>query len=181
MMIAAPLTMVIGIIMAVREDAGLSVVLVVAIPATVIILGSVVYRMVPYFQAMQLKIDAVNSVLREQITGMRVVRAFVREPEEAVRFAKANDELTDTALHSGRLMGFMFPTVGFIVNVSSIAVLWIGANRISSGDMQIGSMVAYLSYLIQILMAVIMATFLVSMVPRATVAAERIAEVLDTP
>jgi ATP-binding cassette subfamily B protein len=137
--------------------------------------------MVPYFQAMQLKIDAVNSVLREQITGIRVVRAFVREPEEAVRFAKANDELTDTALHAGRLMGFMFPTVGFIVNVSSIAVLWIGANRINSGDMQIGSMVAYLSYLIQILMAVIMATFLVSMVPRATVAAERIAEVLDTP
>ncbi len=180
MMITVPLMMVIGIVMAVREDVGLSVVLVVAIPVAVLLLGSLVYRMVPYFQAMQLRVDKVNSVLREQITGIRVVRAFVREPEESARFADANEALTDTALHSGRLMAAMFPTVTLIVNVSSVGVLWIGADRISSGDMQIGSLVAYLTYLVQILMAVVMATFLVSMIPRASVAGERIVEVLDT-
>ena len=180
MMITVPLMMVIGIVMAVREDAGLSVVLVVAIPVAVVLLGSIVYRMVPYFQAMQERVDKVNSVLREQITGMRVVRAFVREPEEAARFAEANATLTDTALRSGRLMAAMFPTVTLLVNVSSVGVLWIGADRISNGDMQIGSLVAYLTYLVQILMAVVMATFLVSMIPRASVAGERIVEVLDT-
>jgi len=180
MMIAAPLTMVIGIVMAVREDVGLSVVLVVAMPAAVAILGSIVYRMVPAFQVMQLRIDKVNSVLREQITGIRVVRAFVREPEESARFAEANTELTDTSLRAGRLMAAMFPTVTFIINASSIGVLWIGADRIGAGEMNIGSMVAYLSYLIQILMAVIMSTFLVSMIPRASVAGERIVEVLET-
>lgn len=180
MMIAAPLTMVIGIFMAVREDVGLSIILVVAMPAAVLILGSAVVRMVPAFQVMQLRIDRVNGVLREQITGIRVVRAFVREPQEAERFAEANDELTETSLRTGRLMAIMFPTVSLIINVSSIAVLWLGANRIQAGDMQIGSMVAYLSYLVQILMAVIMATFLVSMIPRAAVAGERITEVLDT-
>jgi ATP-binding cassette subfamily B multidrug efflux pump len=180
MMIAVPLMMVIGIVMAVREDVGLSVVLVVAIPVAVILLGSIVARMVPYFQAMQERVDKVNAVLREQITGMRVVRAFVREPEESARFAVANQELTDTALHSGRLMAAMFPTVTFIVNASSIGVLWVGADRISAGEMQIGSLVAYLTYLIQILMAVVMATFLVSMIPRAAVAGERILDVLET-
>jgi ATP-binding cassette, subfamily B, multidrug efflux pump len=180
MMIAAPLTMVIGIIMAMREDVGLSVILVVAMPAAVLLLGSLVYRMVPAFQLMQVRIDRVNLVLREQITGIRVVRAFVREPEESQRFAGANEELTDTSLRVGRLMAAMFPTVTFIVNASSIAVLWIGADRIGAGQMQIGSLVAYLSYLMQILMAVMMATFLVSMIPRAGVAAGRITEVLDT-
>jgi len=180
MMIAAPITMVIGIFMAVREDVGLSIILVVAMPAAVLILGSAVVRMVPAFQVMQLRIERVNGVLREQITGIRVVRAFVREPQEAERFAGANDELTDTSLRAGRLMAVMFPTVSVIINVSSIAVLWLGADRIQAGQMQIGSMVAYLSYLVQILMAVIMATFLVSMIPRAAVAGERITEVLDT-
>jgi ATP-binding cassette, subfamily B, multidrug efflux pump len=168
MMVAAPLTMVIGIAMAVREDAGLSLILVVVIPATVLVLGQVVYRMVPAFQSMQVRIDRVNSVLREQITGIRVVRAFVREPEEAARFAQANAELTETSLRTGRLMASMFPTIGLIVNVSSLAVLWIGAERISDGNMQVGSLVAYLSYLIQILMAVVMVTFMVSMLPRST-------------
>jgi ATP-binding cassette subfamily B protein len=180
MMIAAPITMVIGIIMAVREDPGLSIVLVVAIPASVLILGQVVYRMVPAFQAMQARIDRVNLVLREQITGMRVVRAFVREPQEVERFAGANEELTAVSLRAGRLMAAIFPTVTLIVNASSIAVLWIGANRINAGSMEIGSLVAYLSYLIQILMAVVMATFMVSMIPRAAVAGERISEVLVT-
>jgi ATP-binding cassette, subfamily B, multidrug efflux pump len=180
MMVAAPITMVIGIILAIREDVGLSVILLVAIPGAVLLLGQVVYRMVPTFQVMQTRIDRVNSVLREQITGIRVVRAFVREPEEAARFAEANGELTDSALRAGRLMAAMFPTVGLIVNISSLGVLWIGANRISDGNIQVGSLVAYLGYLIQILIAVVMATFMVSMIPRAAVAAERIVEVLDT-
>lgn len=180
MMIAAPLTMVIGIFMAVREDAGLSIILIVAMPAAVLILGSVVVRMVPAFRVMQLRIDRVNAILREQITGIRVVRAFVREPQEAERFAGANDELTETSLRTGRLMAALFPTVSLIINISSVAVLWLGADRIAAGQMQIGSLIAYLSYLIQILMAVIMATFLVSMIPRASVAADRVTEVLDT-
>jgi len=180
MMIAAPLTMVIGTILAIREDVGLSIVLVVAIPFAVLILGSVITQMVPSFQLMQVRIDRVNGVLREQIAGIRVVRAFVREPQESKRFADANSELTATALRAGRLMSIMFPTVGLIVNLSSLGVLWIGGDRIGSGEMQIGSLVAYLSYLMQILMAVIMATFMVSMIPRASVAAERIQEVFDT-
>ena len=180
MMIAVPLTMVIGTVMAVREDVGLSVILVFAVPAAVAILGQVVLRMVPAFQAMQLKVDNVNRVLREQIAGMRVVRAFVREPEERQRFADANEELTATSLRTGRLMAVMFPTIMVIVNIANVAVLWIGDGRIDSGQMELGSMVAYLTYMIQILMAVVMATFLVSMVPRAGVAADRIQEVLDT-
>jgi ATP-binding cassette subfamily B protein len=181
MMVAAPLTLAIGITLAVREDAGLSVVLLVAIPGAVLLLGQIVYRMVPAFTLMQERVDRVNSVLREQITGMRVVRAFVREPEEGRRFAAANADLTETSLRTGRLMAAAFPTVGLIVNISSIAVLWIGADRIAAGSMEVGSLVAYLSYLIQILMAVVMTTFMASMIPRAAVAADRIVEVFDTP
>lgn len=181
MMIAAPLTLVIGTIMALQEDLGLSIVLVFSIPAAVVILGSLVYRMVPQFQKMQLHVDRVNGVLREQITGIRVVRAFVREPEETARFAIANDELTDTALRAGRIQGAMFPTIMLIINMSSLVVIWIGGNRINAGQMQIGSLVAYLSYLIQILFAVVMSTFMVSMIPRASVAADRIVEVMETP
>ncbi len=180
MMIAAPMAMVIGIFFALREDVGLSVILLVAIPAAIVLLGQVVVRMVPAFQLMQGRIDRVNGVLREQITGIRVVRAFVREPEEVERFAAANGELTATSLRAGRIMASMFPTVMLIINVSSIAVLWLGADRIASGEMQLGSLVAYLSYLVQILIAVVMLTFMVSMLPRAAVAAGRIVEVLDT-
>jgi ATP-binding cassette, subfamily B, multidrug efflux pump len=181
MMITAPLNLVIGIFFAVREDLGLSVIIVFAIPAAVISLGSIVYRMVPSFQAMQMRIDRVNLVLREQISGMRVVRAFVREPQETARFTQANDELTQTALRAGRLMAATFPTVMLIINISSVSVIWIGGNRIGAGEMEIGAMVAYLTYLIQILFAVVMVTFMVSMIPRAAVAAERVVEVLDTP
>jgi ATP-binding cassette subfamily B protein len=146
----------------------------------VIVLGIVIVRMVPAFQVMQLRIDRINAVLREQITGMRVVRAFVREPQEVERFAEANAGLTDVSLRAGRLMSLMFPTVGLIVNISSIAVLWIGAARVNNGQLQVGSLVAYLSYLIQILMSVVMVTFMMSMIPRAAVASERVVEVLDT-
>ena len=180
MMITAPLNLVIGIFFAVREDLGLSVILLFAIPGAVLALGSIVYRMVPSFQAMQFRIDRVNLVLREQITGMRVVRAFVREPQESARFSQANDELTQTSLRAGRLMAATFPTVMLIINISSVSVIWIGGDRIGGGQMEIGAMVAYLTYLIQILFAVVMVTFMVSMIPRAAVAAERVVEVLDT-
>jgi ATP-binding cassette subfamily B protein len=180
MAIAAPITLVVGVIFAVREDVGLSMILVVAIPVAAVLLGSIVVRMVPAFRRMQDCIDGINRVLREQITGIRVVRAFVREPEETARFAAANEELTATALRGGRLMTMMFPTVNVLTNLSSVAVLWIGANRISDGDLQVGSLVAYLSYLVQILMSVVMLTFTLSMVPRASVASTRIQEVLDT-
>lgn len=180
MMIAAPITMVFGIIFAIREDIGLSVIMLVAIPILIVVLGIIISRMVPTFQVMQIKVDRINAVLREQITGIRVVRAFVREPEETARFAEANDDLTATSLRAGRLMSLMFPTVTLFISMSSVAVLWLGADRINAGEMELGSVVAYLSYLVQVLIAVVMLTFMVSMIPRAAVAAERITEVLDT-
>lgn len=180
MLIAAPITAVGGIIMALREDVGLSWLLFVSIPVLLLIVGNIIRLMVPEFQRMQDRIDNLNRVLREQITGMRVVRAFVREPNEAVRFAAANDAVTESALRSGRLMSFMFPTAVVMTNVASVAVVWFGSNRISTGDMQVGAMVAYISYLVQILMSVMMATFIGSLWPRASVSADRIGEVLDT-
>jgi ATP-binding cassette subfamily B multidrug efflux pump len=180
MMAAAPITVVIGVILAVHEDVRLSVVPAVAVPIAVIVLGVVIIKMIPTFQAMQARIDRINAVLREQIVGLRVVRAFVREPQEAGRFAAANGELTRTSLRGGRLQALMFPTVGLVLNGSSIAVLWVGADRVASGDLAIGSLVAYLSYLVQILMSVMFVTFMMSMLPRASVAAERVVEVLDT-
>jgi ATP-binding cassette subfamily B multidrug efflux pump len=136
--------------------------------------------MVPQFRVMQTRIDTVNRVLREQLSGIRVVRAFVREPVETDRFATANAELTTTAMRAGRLMALMFPTVMLVLNVSSVAVLWFGAGRINAGQMQVGSLTAFLTYLMQILMSVMMATFMLMMVPRAAVCAERIEEVLQT-
>jgi ATP-binding cassette subfamily B protein len=180
MAISAPITMIVGVVMALRQDVGLSVILLVSMPAAAIILGIVVGRMVPAFQLMQERIDQINRVLREQISGIRVVRAFVREPQETARFATANTDVTEVALRAGRLMSSMFPLVNLIINVSSVAVLWIGADRIAKGDINVGSVVAYLSYLIQILWSVVMATFVVSMIPRASVSATRIQEVLDT-
>jgi ATP-binding cassette, subfamily B, multidrug efflux pump len=180
MAIAAPITMVVGVIMALRQDTGLSIILAVSMPVAAVVLGTIVAMMVPAFQLMQERIDQINRVLREQITGIRVVRAFVREPYETRRFETANQELTDVSLRAGRLMASMFPTVNVLINVSSAAVLWIGADRVASGHIQVGSLVAYLSYLIQILMSVVMATFMVSMIPRAAVSAARIQEVLDT-
>ncbi len=178
--VMAPIMCVGGIIMALREDVGLSLLLVVSVPVLVIAVGAIVSRMVPQFRAMQKKIDGVNRILREQITGIRVVRAFVREPFETKRFAHANDELTDTALRAGRLMALMFPTVMLVMNVSSAAVLWFGAHRVDAGELQIGSLTAFLNYLVQILMSVMMATFMAVQIPRAAVSAERIGEVLDT-
>jgi ATP-binding cassette subfamily B protein len=179
LLVAAPITIVGGVIMAVREDGPLSLLLLVSIPVLVVSVGLVIVRMVPQFQRMQDRIDRINQILREQIAGMRVVRAFVREPDEARRFAEANDELTLVSLRAGRLMAFMFPTVMLILNLSSVAAIWIGGNRIAAGDMQVGALVAFLSYLIQILMSVMMATFVAVLTPRASVSAERIDEVLE--
>jgi ATP-binding cassette subfamily B protein len=183
MAIAAPITMVVGIVMALRQDVGLSIVLVFSMPIAVVVLGTLVAQMVPAFQVMQERIDAINRILREQITGLRVVRAFVREPQETKRFDVANDELTVVSLRASRLMASMFPLVNLIINLSSVAVIWIGGARIGlrPGDLQVGALVAYLSYLVQILMSVVMSTFMVSMIPRASVSADRIQEVLDTP
>jgi len=180
MLVAAPIMCVGGIILALRQDVGLSWLMVVSIPALVVAIGLIVSRMVPLFRAMQARIDLVNRVLREQLSGIRVVRAFVRERDETQRFAKANRELTGTALSAGRLMVLIFPTVMLILNVSSIAVLWFGAGRVDSGQMQIGALTAFLMYLMLILTSVMMATFMAIMIPRAAVCAERITEVLDT-
>jgi ATP-binding cassette, subfamily B, multidrug efflux pump len=178
--VSSPIMMVGGVIMALREDMGLGWILGVAVPALFLCVGFVVSRMVPNFRAMQERVDEVNRVLREQITGIRVVRAFVREPHETERFAKANDDLTDVAIAAGRWMATMFPLVMLVVNVSSVAVIWFGGHRINDGEMMPGALTAFLSYLMQILMSVMMATFMLMMIPRASVCADRIAEVLDT-
>ncbi|GAB2926453.1 ABC transporter ATP-binding protein [Micromonospora polyrhachis] len=180
MLVAAPIMCVGGVIMALREDVGLSWLMLVSVPVLALAIGSIVRRMVPQFRLMQTRIDVVNRVLREQITGIRVVRAFVREPYETERFDTANAELTATALRTGRLMALIFPIVMLVLNLSSVAVLWFGAGRIDAGEIQVGALTAFLSYLMQILMSVMMATFMTMMVPRAAVCAERIVEVLDT-
>jgi ATP-binding cassette subfamily B protein len=181
LLISAPIMVVGGVIFAVREDGPLSLLLLVSIPVLVLCVGLVIARMVPQFQKMQERIDRINEVLREQIAGLRVVRAFVREPDETRRFGVANDELTDVSLKAGKLMAFMFPTVMLILNVSSAAAIWIGADRIGNGQMQVGAMIAFLSYLIQILMAVMMATFAATLTPRASVSSDRIEEILQAP
>ncbi len=180
LLVAAPITIVGGVFLAVREDGPLSLLLLVSVPVLVISVGLVISRMVPQFQVMQERIDRINQILREQITGIRVVRAFVREPDEAERFAYANDELTMTSLRAGRLMALLFPTVVLVLNVSSVAAIWLGGNRIGNGELQVGSLIAFLSYLIQILMSVMMATFVAVLAPRASVSSERIGEVLDS-
>jgi ATP-binding cassette subfamily B multidrug efflux pump len=180
MLVAAPIMCIGGVIMALREDPGLSWLMLVSVPVLILAIGLIMRRMVPQFRSMQTRIDAVNRVLREQITGIRVVRAFVREPYEADRFGAANADLTATALRVGRLMALIFPIVMLVLNASSVAVLWFGASRVDAGQIQIGALTAFLSYLMQILMSVMMATFMLIMVPRAAVCAERIVEVLDT-
>src|SRR5512142_1025856 len=180
MLIAAPIMCVGGVFLALREDVGLSWLMLVTMPLLVAAIGLIMRRMIPQFRAMQTRIDTVNRVLREQIAGVRVVRAFVREPFEVERFGEANADLTATALRAGRLMAMIFPIVMFVFNASSVAVLWFGSERIDSGAIQVGSLTAFLSYLMQVLMSVMMASFMLLMVPRASVCADRIVEVLDT-
>ncbi len=179
-LVGAPVMAIGGIIMALREDVGLSWLVAVSVPVLVVLIGITVTLMVPLFRLMQTRLDTINRILREQIGGIRVVRAFVREDVERERFRDGNEALTDTAVRVGNLMATMFPLVMLIMNLSSAAVIWFGGHRVESGDMQVGSLLAYISYLIQILMSVMMATMVATMAPRAAVSAERIAEVLDT-
>lgn len=180
MIVTTPIMMIGGVIMAMREDIGLSWLVAVAVPLLAGAIGLILSRMVPGFRKMQRRIDRVNQVLREQIGGIRVVRAFVREPHEERRFEEANTELTDVTLYVGRWMAAMFPLVMLVLNASTVAVLWFGGLRVDAGLMQIGSMTAYISYLIQILIAILMSTMLLMLLPRASVSAGRIGEVLST-
>lgn len=180
LLVSAPILAVGGVIMALRQDVQLSWILVVAVPVLLIAIGLIISRMVPLFRLMQARIDTVNRVLREQLTGIRVIRAFVREGRETDRFAQANADVTATAMSAGRLFALVFPVVLLVMNVTSIAVLWFGAFRIEDGSMQIGALTAFLSYIVQILMAVMMASFMAIMIPRAAVSADRISEVLAT-
>jgi ATP-binding cassette, subfamily B, multidrug efflux pump len=180
MMLSAPIIGVGAVILALRQNVTLSSLLLVIVPVLGIIVTLLVRRMRPLFKLMQTRIDTINRVLREQITGIRVIRAFVRDEPERERFQTANTEVYDVALGSGRLMGMMFPSVISVINISSVAVLWFGGHLIDSGHMQIGALTAFLSYLLQVLMAVMMSTFMLMMIPRAEVCAERIEEVLDT-
>jgi len=180
LMVSAPIMCVGGILMALNQDVPLSALLLIAVPLLGVIISVIISRMRPMFRLIQERIDRINQVLREQITGIRVIRAFVRDVDEQRRFAMVNTELFDVSRGVGRLMAYMFPLVMLVMNVSSVAVLWFGGHRIDSGGMQIGALTAFLSYLMQILMAVMMATFMFMMVPRAEVCAERITEVVGT-
>ncbi|WP_030812692.1 ABC transporter ATP-binding protein [Streptomyces sp. NRRL S-337] len=180
MMVSAPIMCVGGVVMALNQDVPLSGLLLVIVPVLGILVSLIVRRMRPLFRGVQERIDTVNRVLREQITGIRVIRAFVRDSYERERFAGSNTGLYDVSLRAGRLMSMMFPLVMLIVNLSSVAVVWFGGLRIDSGGMQIGALTAFLSYLMYILMSIMMATFMVMMLPRAEVCAERIQEVLAT-
>ena len=180
MLVSAPITMAVGVAMAVREDFGLTWIVLVAVTILAIGIVFLISFMGPLFQKMQSRIDNLNRVLREQITGIRVVRAFTREEHEASRFEQANSDLTDTTLKVGRLMISLFPFVGLVMNVSTVGVMWFGAHRISEGHLEIGQLTAFIAYLMQILIAVMMTTMLLVMAPRAAVCADRIQDVLET-
>ncbi|NYI99754.1 ATP-binding cassette subfamily B protein [Nocardioides thalensis] len=180
MAVTIPIMMVGGVVMAMREDLGLSWIVVAVVPVLFVCIGIVVSQMVPAFRTVQQRLDDVNRILREQITGIRVVRAFVREPHETRRFARANDDLTEVSLRAGRWMAAMFPLVMGVANVASVGVIWFGGHRVDNGQMEVGALTAFLAYLMQILMSVMMGTFMLMMVPRAAVSADRISEVLAT-
>ena len=180
MTVSAPIMMIGSIVLALNQNVDLSGLLVVIIPVLAIVLGLIISRMVPLFRATQTRLDSINRVLREQITGVRVVRAFVRDRRERERFDEASNQLLEVSLGAGKLQSLMFPSVMLIVNVSSVAVLWFGGHLINDGKMQIGALTAFLSYLMQTLMSIMMTVFTFMMVPRAEVSAERIREVLTT-
>ncbi len=180
MMVSAPITMVGGVFMALREDRALSWLILVAVVLLGSVIGVLVWRMTPLFQANQAKIDTINRVVREQITGIRVIRAFTREPLERQRFDAANSDLMRLAFAIGSLFAVLFPFVMLVMNLGSVGVMWFGAMRIDADQMQIGQLTAFLTYLMQILMSVMMSTMMVMMAPRAAVCANRIMEVLNT-
>ncbi|TFV57492.1 ABC transporter ATP-binding protein [Mycobacterium sp. PS03-16] len=180
MLITAPIMSVGGIAMALHQDAGLSWLLLISVPVLAVANYWIVSHLLPIFRRMQQLIDNINRVLRDQLSGIRVIRAFAREPFERRRFAEANQALSDTALEAGRWQALMLPVTTLVINVSSVALIWFGGQRIDEGRMQVGSLIAFLSYFMQILMAVLMATFMLIIIPRAAVCAERITEVLTT-
>jgi len=180
LLLAAPITCVGGIVLALNQDVRLSSLLLVAVPLLGVIVLLIISRMRPLFRAMQERLDGINRVLREQIAGVRVIRAFVRDPQERDRFAAASTQLFDVQLGAGKLMALMFPSVMLVLNLSTTAVVWFGGHLIADGSMQIGSLTAFITYIAQILMSVMMATFMFMLVPRAEVSAERIMEVTDT-
>jgi ATP-binding cassette subfamily B multidrug efflux pump len=180
LLVAAPIMCFGGIIMALRQDVELSGLLLIVIPALVISIGLIIRNMRPLFGQLQLRIDDINGVMREQIMGIRVIRAFVKEKYEAERFGDANRQNMELAIAAGRLQSMMFPTVMLIMNVSVVLATWFGGYRIGSGDLDVGTLTAFQNYLVQILMSVMMATFMLMLWPRAEVSAERITEVLET-
>ncbi|WP_028659308.1 ABC transporter ATP-binding protein [Nocardioides insulae] len=180
MAVTVPIMMVGSILMAMRQEIALSWIIAVLLPVLLVVVAFIVSRMVPNFRQMQTRIDEVNRVLREQITGIRVVRAFVRERQETERFRTANDSLTDVSVRAGRWMATMFPVMLLVVNVASVMVIWFGGHRVDEGLMQVGPLTAFLAYLMQIMMSVMMGTFMLMMIPRAAVCADRITEVLET-
>jgi ATP-binding cassette subfamily B protein len=177
-MISAPLTAAGAFFMAIRQDGPLSLLLAVIIPVMVALIGTIMVKAVPLFRAMQVKIDRINLVLRENLTGIRVIRAFVRTEHEEQRFADANADLTATTLRVNRIFALLMPMLMLIMNLSSVAVVWFGGHRIASGDMPVGNLMAFLAYLMQILMSVMMASMVLVMWPRASASSERISEVL---
>ncbi|MDV3124446.1 ABC transporter ATP-binding protein/permease [Mycobacterium sp. 21AC1] len=180
MLITAPIMSIGGIVMALHQDAGLSWLLLVSVPVLALANYAIIRQLMPIFHRMQRVIDGINRVMREQLSGIRVIRAFAREPVERVRFAEANHALADTALDAGRWQALMLPVTTLVINVSSVALIWFGGLRIDAGQMQVGSLIAFLAYFMQILMAVLMATFMLVIFPRASVCAERVTEVLST-
>ena len=178
--VTVPIMLVGGVLMAMQVDLGLSWIFAAVIPALVLSIGFVARRMVPLFRHVQARVDTVNKVLREQITGIRVVRAFVREPWETQRFARANDELASVSVSAGRWMAAMFPLVLLVVNLGTVAIIWFGGHRVDDGSMQVGALTAFIAYLMQAMMSVMMGTFMLMQIPRAAVCADRISEVLET-
>lgn len=179
MLVTAPIMSIGGIFMALHQDAGLSWLLLVSVPILALTNYWIVRHLLPIFRRMQRLVDGINRVMRDQLAGLRVIRAFAREPFERNRFAEANQSLADTALEAGRWQALMLPTTTLVINVSSVALIWFGGLRIDAGQMQVGSLIAFLAYFMQILMAVLLATFILVIIPRASVCAERISEVLS--
>ncbi|MCL2594555.1 MAG: ABC transporter ATP-binding protein/permease [Promicromonosporaceae bacterium] len=179
MMVSAPMLAIGGIIMALRQDVGLSWLIGVSVPLLLVISLIIISKMLPLFRAYQVKLDDINRITREQLTGVRVVRAFVRESIEAARFRKANTDITEVGRKAGSLFVFLFPVVMLILNVTVIGVLWFGAIEIDGGTVEIGTLMAFMQYVAQILSGVLMASFMTMMIPRAAVSAQRIGEVFD--
>ena len=180
MLVTAPLLAVGGVVMAVTHAPSLSWLIAVAAPVILLVVGSTVRRMVPLFRAFQERLDSINRVLREQLTGIRVVRAFVREEAETERFETANRDISRVGERVGRLFVFLFPAAMLVLDVTMVGVIWFGGHQVGAGDVEVGTLVAFMTYLMQILMGIVMASFMMMMIPRAAVCAERISEVLAT-